>query len=143
LGVRRPEGRRHQTRGARLQRSSPVPGGVAAEQQEEVIVQAAEVDLQPLQQRRPDHLAGIPEVRHPLVDHPGAVDLAVGVGRPPLHPDHVDPQPDVRVALQDVGGFQGRPLPNVVDLEGVAGQLHHPEQARRLDAAVVVVHLHR
>jgi uncharacterized protein (DUF952 family) len=80
------------------------PGRVGAEQQEEVVVQAAEVDAELVEQRFADDPAGIPQVGHPRIDQPAAVDLRTGVAGPAGDPDHVDPQPGVRVPLEDVLG---------------------------------------
>jgi hypothetical protein len=67
------------------------PGRLAVEQQEDVVVQPAEVDREPVQELLADDVAGIPQMGHSGVDHPGSVDLLPGVQRPALDPDHIDP----------------------------------------------------
>jgi hypothetical protein len=110
------------------------PPGRAVEQQEEVVVQATEIDPEPVQEPLADHVAGIPQVGHPTVDHVCTVDLGAGVERPPLDPDHIDPQPGVRVPLEDV---LGRPPGARKALPSGGGQGQH--QPRH---ALVVVEPH-
>src|SRR5918996_1793324 len=89
-------------------------------------------------QERP--LVGRWDLQAPASRHPGAgglpPDLEADAGR-----DDIGTQELEAIEHAHVLGFQGRPPPVMADLEGVAGQLHHPEQARSRDAGVEVMDL--